>query len=761
MNILAHTCFIGTTGYANHARSFFTALNKFHTVKVRNYTVGKSWTGMSNTPHDGETYLTDEMKDMLILQTLHNTDGSRSNFPMYNYSGDFKHDVNIVLMEMNHYYFFDDYVGYKIAYNVWESTRYPDFFFNLLLKFDEVWVPTEWQYESLIEQGYPEERVFIVPEGVDVETFKPAEVIKPKDKFRFLLFGRWDFRKSTTEIIRTFGETFKGRDDVELICSVENPQPSDGLKTTQERINFHGVNYPNVVYHNFPSREEYVNYLQQGDVFVSCSRSEGWNLPLIEAMACGTPSIYSNWGGQLEFAYGKGLPVNISHMRNAIIGGVDVPGEICEPDFNDLSNIMVRAIDQHQINKRNAIADSDIIHEDFKWKDIAQGAAILLNCINPSKMLVKLKPDTPKNININFVDGPFVEILEDYEKIYHVQFIDNYTGKIEYELDLKSNHWARCSKKYYVNWLIKIVGVDNDYNVEYNFNPENKKFLIGFESKSLGDTIAWIPYVDKFQKDNNCEVVCCTFHNNLFRKQYTNIRFVEPGKVVHDLYGLYRIGLFRNDNNIIDLMKNPSDPKSYPLLKIASDILGLDYVEICPNLPLLAKAKKKMVSIAIHSTAQCKYWNNPTGWQDVVTYLKSKGYEVKLLSNEVDGYMGNKTPKGVTRLRDSKMGEVIKTLEESELFIGLSSGLSWLSWGVKTPTIIISGFTDDNLEPKNGVHRIINKEVCNGCWSKFDFDPGDWNWCPEHKGTDRQFECSKEISSEDVIKVIDSILFSV
>ena len=41
------------------------------------------------------------------------------------------------------------------------------------------------------------------------------------------------------------------------------------------------------------------------------------NLPLIEAMACGTPSIYSNCSGQLEFAKGKGLPVKISHMEPA------------------------------------------------------------------------------------------------------------------------------------------------------------------------------------------------------------------------------------------------------------------------------------------------------------------------------------------------------------------------------------------------------------------------------------------------------------
>jgi FkbM family methyltransferase len=410
MNILAHTCFIGTTGYSNHSRSFFTALNKLHTVKVRNFTIGNSWKGMSRTPHDGESYITDEMKNMLIFQTLNNKDGSRSDLPIYNHTT-FKPDVNIVLMEMNHHYFYDDYVGYKIAYNVWESTRYPDDFFKQLLKFDEVWVPTEWQYASLIDQGYPSEKVFIVPEGVDVDIFKPAEVILPKDKFRFLLFGRWDYRKSTTEIIRTFGETFKERDDVELICSAENPYPSDGFKTTEERIKFHDVDYPNVKFLKFTKREEYINYLQQGDVFVSCSRSEGWNLPLIEAMSCGTPAIYSDWGGQLEFAYGKGLPVNISHIRKANIGDIDVPGEYCEPDFDDLGKVMLRSIEQHDIDKRNAIANSDIIHEEFNWTTIAEGASKILERRNTSMVFV-----TTGNIDYMPIIEQLVISLNEFSK---------------------------------------------------------------------------------------------------------------------------------------------------------------------------------------------------------------------------------------------------------------------------------------------------------------------------------------------------------
>jgi hypothetical protein len=121
MKILAHTSFIGTSGYANHARSFFCALNKLHTVKVRNFTVGNTWKGMNMTPHDNESYITPEMKDMLILQTLWNEDKSRSDYPMYGYKNDFVPDVNIILMENNHHYYYDEYKGYKIGFCVYES----------------------------------------------------------------------------------------------------------------------------------------------------------------------------------------------------------------------------------------------------------------------------------------------------------------------------------------------------------------------------------------------------------------------------------------------------------------------------------------------------------------------------------------------------------------------------------------------------------------------------------------------------------------
>jgi hypothetical protein len=40
----------------------------------------------------------------------------------------------------------------------------------------------------------------------------------------------------------------------------------------------------------------------------------------------------------------------------------------------------------------------------------------------------------------------------------------------------------------------------------------------------------------------------------------------------------------------------------------------------------------------------------------------------------------------------------------------------------------------------------------------FKFDKGDWNWCPEHKGTPRQFECHKSITPEMVINQIKPLI---
>ena len=1218
MIVKAHTSIIGDTGYNCHSRNFFKALHKITPIQVRNFTVGSSWGGYNNDePHNKEYYIDDALKTMLTQQTL-NTPNGREEFPLYTkYKNEGQPDIHIILNENNHHYFYDNYDGKKIAYNVWETTRYQDDFFERLKTFDQVWVPTQWQKDCTVEQGIPEWKVKVVPEGVDVKTYKPKNYVvsNPVDRpFRFILVGRWDYRKATKEIIETFTNTFSEDENVELLINVDNPFAYDGMNSTEERLEKYGIKHSGIKVLHHLSKDEYVETLKSADVFLSCARGEGWNLPLIEAMSCGIPSLYSNWGGQLEFANGRGIPIDIIGEVPANVQGndnyfswtKDAPGNFAEPNFEDLSKKMRDVVNNYTVYKKKSLDESDEIREIFTWENAAKIAnqilkefveddnkyedsvaivlahantphrrQLLKDCLSSIKMETVLstnytvdeetqkladwvvyskenpillkdefekydvsyfswwndengnrvtvpfeyehgyaaydltkkgieyakslgkkrvhiinydyvispstlrtneflledndivlythedwdfghkaycsaffsanidvassyftkykskeeyyrsmngfnileinmfhhfdnddykkhtqsinslkdvnkinqeaahnfymfepseiigksfkeisdsvdcdkstyheydriypmflekwrnesinifeigieygksmkiwenyfpyaniwgmdientynsprcnvfigdqskiedlinisnkipeceliiddgshepqhqlktfnylfrnvlksggvyiiediecsywrpdasvygyetgylniidyftklnhslnshynghtnelnihsitfapnciiivkndgterlnkeyrfkqwlgetpdykKKETMKSdtkINISFVDGPFFEILGSTSKEYTVKFIDGKTNEIVYQTKIKNNQWVRCNRKWYTDWVIRVES-DGVEPFEYRYNAIDKKVFIVFESSSLGDTIAWIPYVEEFRKKHNCKVVVSTFHNELFKSEYPEIEFIEPGTTVHNLYALYRLGWFYTDDKP-NYDMNKSDFTKISLQQAGSDILGLDYEEIIPKIKKTSphKSEKPYICIANHSTAQTKYWNNPTGWQQLVDYVKSLGYDVYLLSKEEDGYMGNKNPNGVVQIQNKTLEEIASILLGSKGFVGLGSGLSWFSWALGVPTILISGFSEKYQEMSTGVYRIINESVCHGCFARHTFDKGDWNWCPDHMGTSRQFECTTEITFDMV-----------
>jgi autotransporter strand-loop-strand O-heptosyltransferase len=358
-------------------------------------------------------------------------------------------------------------------------------------------------------------------------------------------------------------------------------------------------------------------------------------------------------------------------------------------------------------------------------------------------------------IKQHFVVNPFFEILGQGDREFNIKLFDE--KSLVYENNIKINSWIKLNREYFSNWKTEIR--ENGKLIYQNqINLENKRVYISFGSKSLGDTLAWFPYCEEFRLKHKCNLIVSTFMNYLFKDQYPNIEFVEPGESVPNIHAQYRLGWFYNEDGTIDTNKHKIDVKLQPLQKTATDILGLDYKEIRPNLNLPNVEKKKKVGIGFHSTAQAKYWNNKSGWQEVVDYLNNLGYECMIYSKEGDGYMNNFYPKGVSVFKGGNLQEVINDLSTCEFFVGLGSGLSWLAWACKLPVVLISGFSEKWAETKLETYRVINENVCHGCFNWDRLDAGDWNWCPLHKGTDRQFECSKQITSEMVIKEINKIM---
>jgi autotransporter strand-loop-strand O-heptosyltransferase len=368
--------------------------------------------------------------------------------------------------------------------------------------------------------------------------------------------------------------------------------------------------------------------------------------------------------------------------------------------------------------------------------------------------------EVQNKVHFHFVKGPFVEIKGSKSADYKIQFIDNKTGKIHFTSNIKNNCWCRCSIEYFVEW--KIVIYENDKLwYESIYNASDKRVYIAFDSRALGDSLAWFPYVDEFRKKHNCKVITSTFMNDMFIGQYPDIEFVTPGSSVTDLYAMYSVGLFYNEDSTINGLKNPNNFREQTMQKMCSDILGIEYTEIKPKVKqrnVNIDNDLKQVCIGVFGTAQSKFWNNPTGWQDVVDWLNNRGYTVKLLSKENDDYMGNRYPNGIVKHPNGPIELVMDEMKKSKAFIGIGSGLSWLSWALDVPTVLISGFSYDWAEMQECYRVTSPKGKCEGCFNRLRLNAGDWNWCPDHKGTERQFECTKSITSEMVINELEKFL---
>ena len=362
----------------------------------------------------------------------------------------------------------------------------------------------------------------------------------------------------------------------------------------------------------------------------------------------------------------------------------------------------------------------------------------------------------------NFVDGAFVEITGDIEETYLVEFIDTRTNDIVHQAEIKNNQWTRTARQYFTPWQINVFRLkDHLLLFTHQYDCRQKRVYIALESKALGDTLAWFQLLEDFQRHHGCQLICSTFMNGLFKEQYPDIQFVEPAETVHNLYAMYRVGWFYLPSGEIDFNRNVSNFRLQTLGESAADILGLPYKPMRPRIKAVDLGKPiadDYVCIAIHATAQAKYWNNPTGWTEVVANLRQCGYQVVLLSREGMHYMGNQAPEGVTLLPAGDIGVIINYLRHAKLFIGIGSGLSWLSWAMGCKTCVISGFSYPCTEVADMIRIAANPDGCSGCFNRYALDAGDWQWCPDHKNTPRMFECTRNISSQQVIEVLSAHL---
>lgn len=350
--------------------------------------------------------------------------------------------------------------------------------------------------------------------------------------------------------------------------------------------------------------------------------------------------------------------------------------------------------------------------------------------------------------NFYLIDGLFFELKKTWNnQEYKVSFVEEINNERRelYSTMLKEGMWMKYDRRYLSNYYVEIRNTAGVLQQRISLLNEirGKKVFISYESSSLGDTIAWIPYCLEFKKKYMCDVVVSSFKNQLFESVYPELEFVGRGERVDNIVAMFELGWFWDE------MKEPVNPVTIPLQQAACNILHLPYKEIRPRLaysPATVEIEK-YVCISTKSTAECKHWDK---WPELIQRLKDQGYRVIELSKEADDF-------GAEKMEDTSLECAIDLLHSCEFYIGLSSGISWLAWAINKPVVMIANFTEANHEFE--CIRVENRSVCNGCWNNpmFRFNKGDWNWCPVHEDTPQQFECHRTITVSDVLNKITEV----
>lgn len=274
-----------------------------------------------------------------------------------------------------------------------------------------------------------------------------------------------------------------------------------------------------------------------------------------------------------------------------------------------------------------------------------------------------------------------------------------------------------------------------------------KEILLHLDSFCVGDTVCFARFIEPFLEYHGVKkVFVTTFFPEFFYSEDPRFQFIPSTSpnVRLEIDTHINVGYDKaNTNHTIG-----------GLFYAARDSMGLpQYINPGRSFmkPRGSVRHPKKIVIAPESLKKIARWDFPGGWQRVVDHFIQRGYQIYNVSYEnyikLDGVINYNGFNDI----NVAIGHIL----EASVFVGLSSGLAWISWDYNIPTVLISGFTKDHNEFP--CYRVSNTFGCNGC---FNVIPQVINSCPMFYGTERQNEChNRFITPEMVIQKIEQALF--
>lgn len=299
-------------------------------------------------------------------------------------------DINISFVAMNIH---EHFRGYNIQWIVFESTKIPNHILNVLHPADQVWVPSHWGRDILINNGIDSDKIWVVPEGIDGKRFHPygRQLYKQNRPFRFLSVGKYEQRKSFDETLQAFAQVYGNTPGVELIIKsnyfVNQKEKSDALK---QRIVDLGLTNITVIWGEM-EHDKVADLYQSCDVFVFPTKGEGWGFPLIEAAASGMPIITVPYSGHTEFLNAISdsviavdyvlAPITCPEYQSYYPDPENNFGLWARPDVYSIATAMRQSRDNYQVLDERALKNSAVIRNQYSWTQSVDQALLAIESL--------------------------------------------------------------------------------------------------------------------------------------------------------------------------------------------------------------------------------------------------------------------------------------------------------------------------------------------------------------------------------------------
>jgi glycosyltransferase involved in cell wall biosynthesis len=251
-------------------------------------------------------------------------------------------------------------------------------------------VPSHWARALAVEFGFPAEHVHVVPHGVQARTFAPYSPEERQARRQSLGFHDQDFvfanvgvatwNKGLDHLLVAFARLLRQYPRARLIVknnralygatvsamvdAVEQAHPGLLSDVVMDAIFVVDANLDQAAL-----RELYAC----ADCYVSPYRAEGFNLPVLEALACGTPVVVTEGGATDDYCKGP-WATRVPSSRCATPVAIMQGGRCLEIDGDALLDVMLSHLHRPADERRLSGPAWATMLDAYSWRSVSRQA---------------------------------------------------------------------------------------------------------------------------------------------------------------------------------------------------------------------------------------------------------------------------------------------------------------------------------------------------------------------------------------------------